>query len=399
MQKVTAYRGGGYRRKIVWILLAALVVYGAYELFMPKEQRSLYKFISHPLKKDDLVMSVSATGNIQPTKQVDVGSEVSGTITHLYVDYNDVVKKGQLLAQIDRTKYESNLKRVEASLAVVQASLENMNAQLYKAKSTLDRDKTLRINTKGTLPSQSDWESHYAAFLSAQAQVSSVKAQIKQVKQDLISAQYDLQRTNIYSPVDGIVLVKTIDVGQTVVASFQTPILFKIAEDLTHMELQASIDEADIAKVEEGQNVLFNVDAYPELDFKTTIRQVRVNSEIVNGVVTYLAIMDFNNSKMLLKPGMSADIDITTQTIHNTFIVPKAALLFMPVKPKAKGLFAKAKEQKIKLDPKPHIWILQDGVPKKVYVKVYGSSGSRSAIEADELREGDLVIISQEKNE
>ena len=208
-----------------------------------------------------------------------------------------------------------------------------------------------------------------------------------------------MQRTNVYSPVDGIVLVKNIDIGQTVAASFQTPVLFKIAEDLTHMELQATIDEADIAKVKENQSVTFNVDAYPELDFNTTIRQVRVNSEIVNGVVTYLAIMDFNNSKMLLRPGMSADIDITTKTIHKAFVVTKAALLFMPVQPKAKGLFSGAKEKKREVDPKPHIWVLQNDKPKNVYVKVYGSSGLKSAIEAEELHEGDAVIISQEKNE
>lgn len=399
MQKVINYKSGGYMWKILSILFVLLLAYIAYAVFVPKKERSAYKYISKPLKKGDLTIKVSANGNIQPTQQVDVGCEVSGTITNVFVDYNDEVKKGQLLAQIDKTKYESNLKRVKASLAVAQASLENMEAQLHKAELRVNSNKLLKENTNGRLPSKNDWDNDYAAFLVAKAQVKSAKAQINQVKQDLISTEYDLQRTNIYSPVDGIVLVRNIDSGQTVAASFQTPVLFKLAKDLKHMELQASIDEADIAKVKKDQLVEFNVDAYPNMTFNTKINKVRVNSEIVNGVVTYLAIMDFDNKELLLKPGMSADIDITTKKIQNTFIIPKAALLYMPVEPKTKTLFGSRDHKKLAIDPKPHIWVLKENKPKKVYVKVLGNSGSQSAIETDELKEGDGVIISQETNQ
>ncbi len=399
MNKVTQYKKSG----LIWkIFVAAFVVilgFIAYKFLVPKEEKNEFTYVSEPLKKGSLTVSVSATGNIQPVEQVNVGSEVSGTIEKVFVDYNDVVKKGQLLAQIDRTKYESSLKKAQASLASANANLQNMQAGLYKAESIISRDKMLRESTNGALPSKNDWDNDYASYMMAKAQISSAKAQIEQAEQGLISAQYDLQKTNIYSPVDGTILVKSVDAGQTVAASFQTPTLFSIAKDLTKMQLQATIDEADIAKVKKDQNVSFNVDAYPHTEFKTSISQVRVNSAIVDGVVTYLAIMDYDNSKLLLRPGMSADIDIATQTIPNTFLVSKAALLFIPVKPKPKGLFSSKAKEDVKIDPKPHIWILQNNQPKKIYVKILGNNGATSAISSAEIKEGDKVIITQEKHQ
>jgi HlyD family secretion protein len=399
MDKVTQYKTSGLTWKIFISLFVLLLAFIAYKVFIPKEEKNEFTYVSEPLKKGDLTVTVSATGNIQPVEQVNVGSEVSGTIEKVFVDYNDVVKKGQLLAQIDRTKYESNLKKAQASLASAEANLQNMQAGLYKAESIISRDKILREATNGALPSKNDWDNDYASYMMAKAQINSAKAQIDQAAQGLISAQYDLQKTNIYSPVDGTILVKSVDAGQTVAASFQTPTLFTIAKDLTKMQLQATIDEADIAKVKKDQNVSFYVDAYPNTDFTTSISQIRVNSAIVDGVVTYLAIMDYDNSKLLLRPGMSADIDIATQIIPNTFLVSKAALLFIPVKPKAKALFSSKVKNDVKIDPKPHVWVLQNNQPKKIYVKVLGNNGAISAIIATELKEGDKVIITQEKHQ
>ena len=398
MKKVTSYKNSGFTWKIFLILFTIIVGFIGYKIFMPKEQENEFTYVTEPIKKGNLVMTVSATGNIQPVEEISVGSETSGTVEKLFVDYNDVVKKGQLLAQIDKTKYESAFKRAGASLSAANASLENMNAQLYNANSIITRDKTLREATKGALPSRSDWDKDYSDYLAAKAQVDSAKAAINQAKQDFISAEYDLKRTNIYSPVNGTILVRSIDPGQTVAASFQTPVLFLIAKDLTKMELQASIDEADIGKVKDDQNASFVVDAYPNMVFHTKINQVRVNSAIVDGVVTYLAIMDFDNSKLLLKTGMSADIEITTKTIKNTLIVSRAALLYIPVKPKVKTFFSSRVEDKLDIDPKPHIWILENNQPKKIYIKVLGNSGANTAIQSDEIKEGDPVIITQEKH-
>lgn len=400
MQKITEYKGN---RTIWWIGIALFILLagGAGYLFLlPKEPKELYTYVTQPLEKGDLTMTVSASGYIEPVENVDVGTEVSGTIVAVYADYNDAVKKGQVLAKLDETKYQSTLKKTQAALNAAKASLANMQAQFYQANATLTRNKSLREATKGRLPSQSDWDRDWGNYLVAKAQVDNAKAQINQAKQALVSAKYDLERTTIYSPIDGIVLVRNIDPGQTVAASFQTPILFTLAKDLTKMELQASIDEADIAKVKAGQKATFSVDAYPEMVFDALIKLVRVNSEILEGVVTYKAVMEVNNSDLLLKPGMSADADIITETLQDTFIVPKAALLYIPIKPQAEKLFGFGqRKEKTVIDPKPHLWILENGEPKKVYVKLLGSSGSITALSSDELKEGDPLIVTQEKRQ
>jgi HlyD family secretion protein len=399
MQKITAYRNNALTWKIGIAVFTLLMIVGGYFLFMPKDQKEAYRYVTQPLEKGDLTMTVSATGYIEPVENVEVGTEVSGTIEEVLVDYNDVVKKGQILARLDKTKYQSTLDKAEASLAAAKASLQNMNAQLFQAEATVSRNKTLRASTKGSLPSQNDWDRDWASYLTAKAQVANAKAMVDQARHALVSAQYDLARTTVYSPIDGIVLVRNIDPGQTVAASFQTPVLFKIAKDLTRMELQASIDEADIAKVKAGQRATFSVDAYPERTFEARIKLVRVNSEIVDGVVTYLAVMDVDNSELLLKPGMSADADVIIETLNDTFIVSKAALLYIPVKPTTSGLFGSGKREKVVIDPKPHVWLLENGLPKKVYVKVLGSSGSDSAVSSEELNKGDPLIVTQEKRE
>ena len=397
MQKITGYKSNSTKWKIGITLFVLLLGVGGYFFFVPDKNKESYRYVLQPLAKGDLTITVSAMGYVEPVENIDVGTEVSGTIEKVYVDYNDLVKKGQILARLDKTKYQSILNSAKASLSAANASLENMNAQLYQANATVSRNKSLKASTKGVLPSRSDWDRDWANYLVAKAQISSAKAQVDQAKHALVSSQYDLDRTTVYSPVDGIILVRDIDPGQTVAASFQTPVLFKIAKDLTKMELQASIDEADIAKVKAGQSATFSVDAYPERRFEATIKLVRVNSEIVDGVVTYKAVMDINNRELLLKPGMSADADIVVQTLANTFVVPKAALLYTPIKPKTKGLFGFGKEEKALVDYKPHLWILENKEPKKVYVKILGNSGSSTAVSSEGLKEGDALIVTQEK--
>ncbi len=397
MEKIMGYKGSATKWRIGIVLFVLLLGGGVYLFFAPDEGKEGYSYVTEALEKGDLTITVSATGYIEPVENVEVGTEVSGTIEKVYVDYNDLVKKGQPLARLDKTKYQSTLDKAEASLNAAKASLANMKAQLYEAEAIASRNKTLKESTKGVLPSQNDWDRDWASYLVAKAQVANANAQVEQAKHALLASKYDLERTTIYSPIDGTVLVRNIDPGQTVAASFQTPLLFKIAKDLAKMELLASIDEADIAKVRAGQIVKFSVDAYPERSFEAQIRLVRVNSEILDGVVTYKAVMNIDNQELLLKPGMSADADIITQRLSGTFVLPKAALLYIPVKPKRKGLFGFGKKEKVIIDPKPHVWVLEDGQPKKIYVRVLGSSGSDTAVSSDELKEGDPLIITQEK--
>ncbi|MDA3947544.1 MAG: efflux RND transporter periplasmic adaptor subunit [Helicobacteraceae bacterium] len=399
MQKVTEYKSSGLKWKIGIAVFVLLLGAGTYLLFFQQETKEGYTYITEPLKKGDLTISVSATGYIEPVENVEVGTEVSGMIEKVYADYNDLVKKGQILAQLDKTKYQSTLNKAEASLAGAKATLANMEAQLYQADATVARNKTLRESTKNRLPSRSDWDRDWANYLVAKAQVANAKAQVDQARHGLVSSKYDLERTTIYSLIDGIILTRNIDPGQTVAASFQTPVLFKIAKDLTKMELQASIDEADIAKVKTGQTAMFSVDAYPEREFEARIKLVRVNSEIVDGVVTYKAVMEVDNQELLLKPGMTADADIITETLSDTFVVPRAALLYIPIEPRKGGMFGSGDKEKITIDPKQHVWVLKNGEPKKSYVKVLGNSGSNTALSSDALKEGDPLIVTQEKRQ
>jgi HlyD family secretion protein len=349
------------------------------------------------LSRSDLSLTVSASGYIQPLESVDVGTEVSGTIEKVYVDYNDEVKKGQLIASLDTTKYQSAYDKAKAALQISKAALESAQAQQFQAETTVERYKKLKISSKGTLPTQSDWDREWANYLLAKAQIANADAQIEQAKHTLRSAEYDLERTKIYSPIDGTILVRNIDPGQTVAATFQTPVLFSIAKDLSKMELQISIDEADIGKIKAGQKASFSVDAYPDTTFSAEIRQVRINSEILDSVVTYKAIMEVENKALLLKPGMSVDADIVTKTLKDAFVVKRAALLFIPVKPQSRSLFGSKGNQKIEVDPKPHVWVLEDGIPKKIYVNVLGNNGPLSAIATNELKAGQKIIINQEK--
>lgn len=398
MEKITAYKSSALKWKIIVVLSLLLLGAGAYLFLMPKAPKEAYRYVTQPLEKGELTMTVSATGYIEPVENVEVGTEVSGTIVNVYADYNDAVKKGQVLAQLDKTKYRSALDRAEGSLKAARASLETAKAQLYQANATVKRNRELKKATEGRLPSQSDWDRDWASYLIAKAGVENADAQIDQAEHALVSAKYDLQKTTIYSPIDGTVLVRDIDPGQTVAASFQTPVLFKIAKDLTKMELQASIDEADIAKVKAGQKATFSVDAYDGRVFEANVRLVRVNSEIVDGVVTYKAVMEVDNEELLLKPGMSADADIVTQTLKDTFIVPKAALLYIPIEPKSEKVFGFGeREEKGAIDTKPHVWVLENEAPKKVYIKVLGNSGALTAVSSDDLKEGEPLILTQEK--
>lgn len=398
MQKVTSYKSPRWK----WIVPAAValiaVAAGGYFLLQPANNGQAYRFVTQTVEEGELNITVSASGYLEPLESVDVGTEVSGTIEKVLVDYNDPVKKGELLAQIDRTKYQSAVDKAEAALSSAKATLENANAELYRTQATLQRDKTLRTNTKGALPSQSDWDTDYAAYLAAKAQVDEGKAQVEQARHSLVSSNYDLERTTIYSPVDGIVLTREVDPGQTVAASYQTPTLFTIAKDLRKMELQVSVDEADIAKVKAGDAATFTVDAYPDEVFAGKIRMVRVNSEIEDGVVTYIAVLDVNNSDMKLRPGMSADADITVQTFSDALIVPRAALLYLPVATsKETKLFAFHDEEQAKYDPKPHVWRLNGQTPEKLYVEVLGTNGTQSVIAGEALKAGDTLIVAQEK--
>ena len=257
--------------------------------------------------------SVTATGTIQPVDTVNVGSQVSGTIKGVYADFNSTVKKGQLLAQIDPSLLQAQVDQISANLQSAQSNL------VYQ-KSNYERQN--QLYTVGAI-SKADLETALYSYNSAKDNVNGISAQ-------LMSAKKNLSFTNIYSPIDGTVLARSISEGQTVASSFNTPTLFSIAKDLTKMQVQAAVDEADIGNVAKGQRVIFSVDAFPADTFAGVVNDIRLRSSVSSNVVTYTTIIDAPNDQMKLKPGMTANITIYTKELNNVLLISARALTFQP---------------------------------------------------------------------
>jgi HlyD family secretion protein len=306
---------------VVGIILAFLVT---------RNKTKSFQFKTQTAERGNLTIIVSATGNLEPINQVDVSSELSGIIRNVNVDYNDHVKVGQVLAKLDTTKLEAAVRKSKASLESARASVLQAQATLKEKRTELDRMRKVHSLSGGKVPARQDMDAAEAALERARADESSAMAQVSQAQATLELDETDLTKASILSPINGIVLVRDIEPGQTVAASLEAPVLFTLAEDLTKMELHVDIDEADIGEVQEGQEATFTVDAYPGRTFPARIAQVRYGSEETDGVVTYKAVLIVDNSDLFLRPGMTATADITVKKISNAILVPNAALRFTP---------------------------------------------------------------------
>ncbi|HLD23576.1 MAG TPA: efflux RND transporter periplasmic adaptor subunit, partial [Sulfuricurvum sp.] len=292
------------------IILMLLIGSGWFWINNAAKSKTLYMTASAETKA--LTTTVSATGNLEPTNTIDVGIEVSGTITDVLVDYNDHVKTGQLMARLDTTKLSSALTSSKAALLRYQANISAAKAALSNAKNEHERVHKMYTSTGGNYPSKKEVDEADNALLSAKAGLDAAIAQSAQANAELETHQDNLRKANVVSPVDGIVLERKVEMGQTVVASMQTPVLFTMAKSLDIMKVIVSVDEADIGEVKENQSVTFTVDAYPNQYFKGLITQLRLNSQMVNGVVTYDAVVEVPNKDLNLRPGMTATAQIIT---------------------------------------------------------------------------------------
>jgi HlyD family secretion protein len=317
------------RRLLVWgfLVLAAAI---SMSFLFSRNKAETVQFKTKPASRGDITITVNATGNLEPTNQVDVGSELSGIIETVEVNYNDQVTVGQVLARLDTDK-------IEAQVLQSKAALESARAQVLQTQATL-KEKSLELRrlkkayelSGGKVPSHYDLDAAEAAVARAQADEASAKAQVTKAQATLKAEETDLAKTLIRSPIKGIVLSRDVEPGQTVAASLQAPVLFTLAEDLTQMELHVDVDEADVGQVKEGQEAAFTVDAYPEMTFPARITQVRYSSQETDGVVTYETVLKVDNSKLLLRPGMTATAEITVQNVTNALLAPNAALRFTP---------------------------------------------------------------------
>ncbi|MBO5624507.1 MAG: efflux RND transporter periplasmic adaptor subunit [Prevotella sp.] len=358
------------KNKKVWIAVAAVAVIGLIVwMLMGNKKEEKVNFSTEKVIKTDIQTSVTATGTIEPVTSVTVGTQVSGIVAHLYVDYNSEVKKGQVIAELDKTNLISELNTAKANLNSQQS---NLNYQ----KSNFTRYQTLY--SKG-LVSANDFENARLSYQQAQQQVNTARESVRR-------AQTNLGYATITSPIDGVVLSKSVEEGQTVAASFNTPELFTIAQDLTNMQVIADIDEADIGDVKVGQRVTFTVDAFPEDTFQGSVKQVRQQPTTESNVVTYEVVISAPNGDLKLKPGLTANVTIFTLEHNGVLSVSNKALRFTP----NEALLQK--DQTIEDVNAPHkLWTLEGNVFKAHRVETGATNGTLTEILGG-IEEGKVVL-------
>jgi HlyD family secretion protein len=371
-------------KKIIIGVLIIIAVAASFFLLTRKKGDD-QKFKTEKVIRGDIMSTVTATGTVNAVTTVLVGTQVSGTIKTLHADFNSFVKKGQLLAEIDSSTFEAQVEQARANLLAAQANAEKAEAALVDAKRVFQRNNQLFSRN---LIAKSDLDTSETNELSAAAQVKAAKAQVEQTRAALKVAETNLRYCNIVSPVDGMVISRNVDVGQTVAASFQTPTLFNIARDLSRMQIDTNVDEADIGKVRVRQPVTFTVDAYPEIKFKGVVSVIRNAPITVQNVVTYDVIVTLQNPGLILKPGMTASVSIVTATKKDVLTIPNAALRFRmsekgPRSPDRKGIA---------------VWVLENQKPRRFSVSLGISDGNNTEIVTDKLKEGDAVIVASTEN-
>jgi len=369
------------RKPFNWMWIALVIMVGGGIYFLQQEPPAQQvEYVTQPLTRGELQVTVTATGTLQPTKQVEIGSEVSGIIEKVFVDFNDKVIIGQTMAQLDTqtlearlTSARASLQSAEASLAQAQATVIEVNARTRRSKELAERD----------LLSLQTLEADEAASLRATASVAGAEAQVTSAKAALNESETSLAKAVIKSPIDGIIISREVDPGQTMAASFQTPVMFIVAEDLAHMVLNLDIDEADIGQVREGQEATFRVDAYPRKEFTAKIISVRFNPLKVNNIVTYETVLRVSNPELLLRPGMTATAEILIEETTEVLLVPNRSLRFLPPEERVAQLAAEG----------DNVWVLENGQPRPVPVTVGLSDGEFTEIKSDSLSSDAVLII------
>ncbi|MDR2179513.1 MAG: efflux RND transporter periplasmic adaptor subunit [Synergistaceae bacterium] len=312
-------------KMLFFVSILAAATYAGFQFFGPAEAVYVYK--TQPVTRGSITSSISATGKVNAVEMVEVGTQVSGTIKEIYADYNSPVKKGQLLALLDPDVLLSKIEENKASLAVAQAGVAKAKAEVIDAQRNDARNREL---WERKLIARSDRESAETKLMVARANLTEANSRVLQARESLKQAETNLKYTKITSPIDGVVISRQVDVGQTVAASLQTPTLFAIAKDLTQMQVEANIDEADIGRIQEGQRAVCRFDSWPQDSFEAVVAQKRLSPETVSNVVTYVVILKIENEERKLMPGMTANISVMTEERDDVLRIPAAALRFAP---------------------------------------------------------------------
>jgi HlyD family secretion protein len=399
---------------IIVAVLLLLLAGGGYGYWRVGSGTTEAPYVTVPVQRGNITQVVSSTGTLQAVVTVQVGSQVSGTIDKLFADFNSKVKAGDVVAQLNQDKFRAAVDQSKANLIAAQSNLAKGKVSVDDARRTLDRTRELR---KRELMAQSELDAAQTAYDAAVAQLEVNKAQVEQARAAVNQVTVDLNNTVIRSPVDGIVISRNVDVGQTVAASLQAPTLFTIANDLSKMEVHTSVDEADVGNVWEGQEVSFTVDAFPSRRFRGKVSQVRNAPINVQGVVTYNAVVRIDNKDLVLKPGMTANVQFLVSGKEGVLIVPNMATRFRPPDEKDEAQELLRRERSRAAAPvgtrrtsrsgaagagaaaggrgnRPvTIYVLNDNKPRPVQVQLGITDGSRTEIVGGELNENDPVII------
>ncbi len=398
------------RRRIWWSALAVAVMLAGilltYQWYMSPSPR--VEYTTAPATVSDLTVEISATGTLQPLTQVDISSELSGVVREVAVAENQQVRKGDVLAKLDISKLEAQIERAQASAKAAAASVETARVTLKETEQALARASELARKGMAT---QQALDTAQAARDRAKAALDSAKASLAIANADLKLQQADLAKSTIYAPIDGIVLTRSVDPGQTVASSLQAPVLFVIAADLRKMELKAAVDEADIGQISVGQQARFTVDAFPERPFDAEIRDISYASVTTDGVVTYDARLDVDNTDMLLRPGMTATVSVVTQQAKGVLTVPSSAFRYRPTETRERGfsmlsmftgrrgpMRRPGQTEQPPAEGLRTLYVLENGQPRRVDVKIGSSDGDRTEVLSG-LEEGDRVITaSRQRN-
>ncbi|MDJ0821593.1 MAG: efflux RND transporter periplasmic adaptor subunit [Paracoccaceae bacterium] len=394
---------GHARRNWIALVAALVLLGGAGWVYLNRAGGTeTVAYTTAEVARQGFVVTVTATGTVEPTNLVEISSELSGTLASVEVDFNDTVEVGAVLAQLDTTKLEAQVAIAKASLDAAIARIAMSQALLEDAREKFEA--TRDLDERGFTPHQT-FITQQAAFKRAQAELQSAEADkvLAEANLDLYTAELD--KACICSPIKGVVLHRSVDPGQIVAASLSAPVLFTVAEDLTEMELQVDIDEADIGRVRVGNTAEFTVDAYDERRFPAEIVEVRFAPETIDGVVTYKTILTIDNSDLLLRPGMTATADIVVAEITDELVVPNAALRYAPQRDVSAeeeeersgllGMLIPSRPDDVQQGDEKTLWILADGVAKEIPVLTGDSDGRITQILEGPLATGDLVITDQ----
>ena len=363
------------KKKTIFLLIIVLIIVGIIYILPKKttgEEIQTAKVVKHNLNQ-----TVEASGTVNPVQSVNIGSQISGRIYKIYADYNSKVKKGQLLAEIDPSLLQASVDKARGEVNTATSNYKKTEAKLIYYKANYERYERLY---KKHYVSKDEVEEAYSTYIATKAELEAMNGSISQAKANLETAVTNLNYTKIISPVDGVVVSRAVDVGQTVAASFQTPELFVVAEDLTKMQIEVSVSEADIGKIQEGQKAEYTLDGYPDETFEGVVSQVRINPTTVSNVTTYTVIVSVNNENGILKPGMNANVTIITQDKEDALCVPSPALKYVPA-----NTTERYQEQ--------GVWVVNGKKTERIPVKTGLKDSDYTEVISDKLEEGMQVLM------